>query len=294
MIPFQWMVTGGTLLLGSGIFLVIFSVLSSISMLSLLFWRRIFRSWGRRRLQDLGVIQENPVNEQSRLDWKRLLLLLGFPMLALAVRDFLLSPLIVLIGMVIFIWLNFQVRQTERTQINEDAETVALQVRALMKTDHSLLNALSHVKLPPGTLRRALEQVTTRLHMHQSPTEAVRPLDALPGIVTARLSALVEHSARLTDAIQEELLTSLEQEAHRQKLLRSKTRQTLSLVRGTIRLLQAVVAGAIGFVMLAPDWRIFFLQDFSHRFLLAAMVIGVLLASLYFEYEVYQLTYGEV
>jgi len=107
------------------------------------------------------------------------------------------------------------------------------------------------------------------------------------------LSALIAHSAQLTDETQDGLLISLEQEAHRQKLLRSKTHQTLSLVRGTIRLLQGVVAGAILFVVLSPAWREFFLQDVSHRGLLTVLICAAALASLYFEYEVYQLSYGE-
>ena len=65
------------------------------------------------------------------------------------------------------------------------------------------------------------------------------------------------------------------------------------LVRGTIRLLQGVVAGAILFVVLSPAWREFFLQDVSHRVLLTVLICAAALASLYFEYEVYQLSYGE-
>jgi CHASE1-domain containing sensor protein len=85
----------------------------------------------------------------------------------------------------------------------------------------------------------------------------------------------------------------LEQEAHRQKLLRSKMHQTLALVRGTIRLLQGVVAAAMIFVLLSPTWRDFFLQDIPHRTLLTVLLSGAVLASLYFEVEVYQLGSGE-
>ncbi|MBA3074930.1 MAG: hypothetical protein FP831_15105 [Anaerolineae bacterium] len=215
-------------------------------------------------------------------------------MLAMAVHDLMLSPLVLMIGMAILAWINFQQKQVERAQINEDAETVALQIRSLMSVDHSLLNALTQVKLPVGAMNRAVEQVASRLRMHQAPNQAAQALKGLPGNVTSRLSALIANNAQLTDEIQDELLVSLEQEAHRQKLLRSKTRQTLSLVRGTIRLLQGVVAASISFVVLSPAWRDFFLQDISHRVLLAVMICGVVLASLYFEYEVYQLSYGEV
>ena len=105
---------------------------------------------------------------------------------------------------------------------------------------------------------------------------------------------MIANSSSLTDAIQEDLLFSLEQEAHRQRLLRSKTRQTLALVRGTIRLLQGVVVAALFFVIYTPTWRNFFLQDLPHHFLLVVLIAASALASLYFEYEVYQLGTGEM
>jgi hypothetical protein len=242
----------------------------------------------------MGVIQEKPYQAHNELDWKRLILLIATPGLAIAVHDFMLSPLVLVIGLIILIWINFQQKQVERAQINEDAEAVALQIRSLMSVDHSLLNALMKVKLPMGVMNHAIEQVASRLRMHQPPAQAAQALKGLPGNVTSKLSALIANNAQLTEEIQDELLVSLEQEAHRQKLLRSKTRQTLSLVRGTIRLLQGVVAASVSFVVLSPAWRDFFLQDAPHRVLLAVMICGVVLASLYFEYEVYQLSFGEV
>jgi len=88
-------------------------------------------------------------------------------------------------------------------------------------------------------------------------------------------------------------LLTLEQEAHRQKFKTIQLRQTLSLVKGTIRLLQVVWPAQSVFVLLTPAWRDFFLQDIPHRTLLAVLVAGVTLASLYFEVEVYQLDRGE-
>jgi hypothetical protein len=130
--------------------------------------------------------------------------------------------------------------------------------------------------------------------MRQPPEQAVQPLRALPGKVTARLAALVASSAHITEDIQSSLLMELEQEAHRQKLIRSKMHQTLALVRGTIRLLQGVAAASAGFVFLSPTWRAFFLQDVAHRTLMTCLLVCAVLASLYFEYEVYQLSRGEI
>ena len=294
MSPFRFLIDAGAVFLAGGIFLVLYNTLLSGVEIIAKTWRRIFISWAGRRLRAMGVIQEKPYQAHNELDWKRLILLIATPGLAIAVQDFMLSPIVLLIGLIILIWINFQQKQVERAQINEDAEAVALQIRSLMSVDHSLLNALMKVKLPMGVMNYAIEQVASRLRMHQPPAQAAQALKGLPGNVTSRLSALIANNAQLTEEIQDELLVSLEQEAHRQKLLRSKTRQTLSLVRGTIRLLQGVVAASVSFVVLSPAWRDFFLQDAPHRVLLAVMICGVVLASLYFEYEVYQLSFGEV
>ena len=142
-------------------------------------------------------------------------------------------------------------------------------------------------------MKKALQELADRLQMRQPPDQAVLPLYALPGKVTARLAILIANSARITDEIQSSLLIALEQEAHRQKLLRSKMRQTLALVRGTIRVLQGAVAASLVFVLLSPTWRSFFLQDIPHRTLLTVLMVCSVLASLYFEFEVYQLGSGE-
>ena len=294
MSPFRFLIDAGAVFLAGGIFLVLYNTLLSGVEIIVKTWRRTFVSWAGRRLRAMGVIQEKPYQAHNELDWKRLILLIAAPGLAIAVHDFMLSPLVLVIGLIILIWINFQQKQVERAQINEDAEAVALQIRSLMSVDHSLLNALMNVKLPVGVMNHAIEQVASRLRMHQPPGQAAQALKGLPGNVTSRLSALIANNAQLTEEIQDELLVSLEQEAHRQKMLRSKTRQTLSLVRVTIRLLQGVVAASVSFVVLSPAWRDFFLQDAPHRVLLAVMICGVVLASLYFEYEVYQLSFGEV
>ncbi len=291
---FRWLIGAGSVMLVGGTFLVFYTTLLSTTEIAVKLWRRIFLSWADKRLRDMGILQEKPFQYQAELDWKRLILLGVTGLLMLAVRDLMLSPLVLLIGVTILAWLNFQQKQSEHAQVNEDAEAVALQIRALMTVDHSILNALKAVRLSDGTMKKAIEQVANRLQMHQTPDQAAQSLKGLPGKVTSRLAALIANNSQLTDDIQDELLQSLEQEAHRQKLLRSKTSQTLSLVRGTIRLLQAAVACAVGFVMLYPAWRDFFLQDVSHRVLLAVTIGVVVLSSLYFEFEVYQLSYGEV
>jgi uncharacterized membrane protein YhaH (DUF805 family) len=290
---FRLILDVGVTLLIVGVFLSSFHLFTTVVNIGSRVWKRMFVSWAARRLHDLGIVKAEEGRPQPKLEVKRLVLFVAIPVMALAVRDFLLSPLVLLFGLLVVAWMNFQARQNERGRINEDAEMVALQMRSLLTVDRSLLNALNGIELPGGVLKRSIQQVVTRLQMHQPPEQAAQSLKGLPGTVTSRLAALIANSARITDEIQSSLLVSLEQEAHRQKLLRSKMRQTLALVQGTIRLLQGVVAAAMLFVLLSPTWRSFFLQDVPHRTLLTVLMVCAALASLYFEYEVYQLGSGE-
>jgi len=290
---FTWIVNLGVILLIVGIFLCCFHALSTLVEVAARLWKRMFVSWATRRLTDLGIVKTEEHRSQKTLDGKRLAVLIAIPVLALAVRDLLLSPLMIVFGLLLIAWMNFQSRQNERGRVNEDAELAALQMRSMLSVDRSLLNALNSIELPGGVLKRSIQQVVTRLQMHQPPDQAAQAMKGLPGTVTARLAALIANSARITDEIQSSLLIALEQEAHRQKLLRSKMRQTLALVRGTIRLLQGAVAASLVFVLLSPTWRSFFLQDIPHRTLLTVLMVCSVLASLYFEFEVYQLGSGE-
>ena len=290
---FSLILDGGILLLIAGIFLAGYNLMVTLVEVTVRLWKRMFVSWASRRMRDMGIVKENEQQKKSELDFKRLAMFIAIPALAIAVRDFLLSPLVLLFGLLVIWWMDFQSRQNERGRVNEDAEIAALQMRSQLIVDRSLLNSLNGIALPDGILKRSIQQVVTRLQMHQPPEQAAHALKGLPGTVTARLAALIANSARITDEIQSSLLVALEQEAHRQKLLRSKMRQTLALVRGTIRLLQGVVAAAMIFVLLSPTWRDFFLQDIPHRTLLTVLLSGAVLASLYFEVEVYQLGSGE-
>jgi hypothetical protein len=283
----------GAVLLILGVFLAGYNLFLTGMEVVMRVWRRVFVSWAHQRMRDLGIVKENEYRARTELDVKRLALVIVVPALALAVRDLVLSPIVLGCGLLVFWWVNFQERQGERSRVNEDAEMAALQMRSLMHIDHSLLNALNGITLPDGLLKRSLQKTIARLQMHQPPDQAARALEGLPGVVTARLVALIANSARITDEVQASLLVALEQEAPRQKLLRSKMSQTLALVRGTIRLLQGVVAAAMVFVLLSPTWRDFFLQDIPHRTLLTTLLLCAVVASLYFEYEVYQLGSGE-
>jgi len=86
----------------------------------------------------------------------------------------------------------------------------------------------------------------------------------------------------------------LEREIHHQRTMRTKLRQALSLIRGTMHALQGGFAAVLIGAFIFPISRDYFLMDVSRRVMLVALVMAPLLASLYFEIEVIQLRRGEL
>ena len=144
---FSWIVNLGVILLAAGIFLCSFHALSTLVEVAARLWKRMFVSWATRRLTDLGIVKTEEHRRQKTLDGKRLAVLIAIPVLALAVRDLLLSPLMIVFGLLLIAWMNFQSRQNERGRVNEDAELAALQMRSMLSVDRSLLNALNSIEL---------------------------------------------------------------------------------------------------------------------------------------------------
>ena len=87
MTAFRFMIDAGAVFLAAGIFLTLYNLLLTSIEVIIRIWRKTFVSWAGRRLRDMGVIQEKPFRAQVELDWKRLVLLIAIPVIALAVHD---------------------------------------------------------------------------------------------------------------------------------------------------------------------------------------------------------------
>ena len=108
MSPYRFLVDAGAVILAVGIFLTLYTMMLTGVEIVVKTWRRIFVSRAGRRLRAMGVIQEKPYLAHNELEWKRLALWIATPGLALVVHDFILSPLVLMIGMAILTWINFQ------------------------------------------------------------------------------------------------------------------------------------------------------------------------------------------
>ena len=108
MSSYRFLIDAGAVILAAGIFLTLYNMMLTGVEIVVNTWRRIFVSWAGRRLRDMDVIQEKPFLSHNELDWKRLALLIATPGLALVIHDFILSPLVLMIGMAILTWVKFQ------------------------------------------------------------------------------------------------------------------------------------------------------------------------------------------
>jgi len=108
MSSYRFLIDAGAVILAAGIFLTLYNMMLTGVEIVVNTWRRIFVSWAGRRLRVMGVIQEKPYLAQNELDWKRLALLIATPGLAVVIHDFILSPLVLLIGMATLAWVNSQ------------------------------------------------------------------------------------------------------------------------------------------------------------------------------------------
>lgn len=111
MSPFRFLMDAGAVILTGGVFLTLYNFLITSVEIFVKIWRRTFISWAERRLRAMGVIQEKPFQARDELDWKRMALLIATPVLAFAVHDYMLSPIVLGIGVIIFLWVNFQQKQ---------------------------------------------------------------------------------------------------------------------------------------------------------------------------------------
>ena len=144
------------------------------------FWRRLWAPWTTLRLKDLGILQEEKRTRKVTFAWRRLIIPAVALSIAVAVGDALVSPLVLLSGAAAIMWAQYQSAEAQRAKVNEDAELAVLQMRSLLNVDHSLLNSLNAIDLPDGSLKTAIQEVASRLQMHQPPDQAALALKIFP------------------------------------------------------------------------------------------------------------------
>jgi hypothetical protein len=214
----------------------------------------------------------------------------------LIVRDWLLVGIVFFAGAGIWFWMRRGRYQALHSSLLEDMETLVVQLRSKIAVSGSMIRSLeSSLRVLPVTsvLRDTASEVVSQLQMREAPAEAVEPLYKLRFPPARRLANTIKWASEADHHIHMDMFTLLLDEVRHQKMLRSKINQTASMVKGTIRILQAVFVSGFVVVVMIPSWRNYFLGDTNHRMLLITLVILGLFASLYFEVELYSKTTGD-
>ncbi|PIZ26382.1 MAG: hypothetical protein COY47_00825, partial [Chloroflexi bacterium CG_4_10_14_0_8_um_filter_57_5] len=127
---------------------------------------------------------------------------------------------------------------------------------------------------------------------------AVQPLrdagaeHSLSHVVLARFAGLLADVQDTNQEVFLDTLRLLQEEVESRMELHQQSRQSLTLVRSTTRVLQVVVVAAALAASLLPNWRFYFVENMKNWMLFVSMLGVAALGSFYVEAELRQLEAG--
>lgn len=181
-------------------------------------------------------------------------------------------------------------RSRRMQRLNEDAGNLIIQFASRYPLVRSLAKALrdASAALPGGEVRRAVEACLARLGMNQKVDEAMQPLRTLNHTVLNRFARLLAGAQDTNQDVFLDTLRILREDVESRLDLHRQARQSLTLVRGTTRVLQAVVVAAMAAVTTLPNWRYYFVSSPKNWLLFVSMLGVAALGSFYVEAELRQ------
>ncbi len=209
-------------------------------------------------------------------------------LVALLVFDRMLSPVLLVIVQIAGVLYRAQQRQQRLARLNRQTGDLILQFAARYPLVRSVSQALlaAHQQLPGGEIHQTTAEVIRRIQLNQPVSQAVEPFRQLPVPSLRQFAVILAHAQQTTPAIFQDTLEMLRTDVEGRRELHNLSRQSLTLIRSTARVLQAVLAGALVFVSTEASWRMYFEDSLSHLIIFwAAAGLGVL-GSLYIESEI--------
>jgi Flp pilus assembly protein TadB len=209
-------------------------------------------------------------------------------LLAIPIRDVLLSPYLVLLGAGLTWFLG--ARHTRQTQaaISTQIRSLVVLFRSRYAVGASPFAVLAEIQddLPPGPVAAAVRRAVNAYGSTGSVATALAPLRDLHNPYLARLAMVLETSgAASTQAIVDEV-ERIEDDLKERDRLAGQARASLALLKGTVRFLQAANLAAIVAAVVLPLWRDFFTSTLQRRGTFLAATLFLTLASLYFDQEI--------
>ena len=258
--------------------------------------KRRFRPGQFQRL--LGIQAETTDIDQHQRSARQfdLALLLASPWiwailsvgLALFTLDPMLSPAALVLTNVAGVLYRSQQRQKRLAELHQRTSDLILQFAARYPLVRSVGQALQATlgRLPKGEVRHTVVEVIRRLDLNQPIAQAVAPFQRLPVHSLHQLAVILANAQKTTPTVFQDTLEMLRLDVESRRELHNLSRQSLTLIRSTARVLQAVLAGALIFVSLTPNWRLYFMDSTGHLMTFLAALGAGALGSLYIEAEI--------
>ena len=205
--------------------------------------------------------------------------------------DELRSPIVFAVILVAGELYRSRVDYQRTSKLNDDVGNLVVQFVARYPIAHSAKKTLQDTAaiLPKGRVKKAILLCLNRLDAGQPPSEALIPLSEVQHPVLRRFASIVMIAQDTDRTVLLDTLKLLSDDVESRLDLRRQSRRSLTLVRGTVRVLQVVIVVAMGVVGVLPAWRSYFLTNSKNWLLLVSMVIVSALSSFYVEAEMRQL-----
>jgi hypothetical protein len=256
--------------------------------------RKLYRPRWRSALEtffdrDEAGGREGEANSMGTfLDLLPFLPALGGIVLAIAVRDGLLSPYLLLLGAVLAIFLRERRMRKTQAVITNQVKTLIVLFRSRFVVGESSFSVLAEIAhgLPKGAVAVAVHRAVSAYQAGSSVEVALAPLRGLRNPYLVRLVMVLGTSGSAsTKAIVDEV-TRIEADLKERDRLAGQARASLALLKGTVRFMQAANLAAIVASVVLPVWRDFFTSTLQRRGTFLAATLFLTLASLYFDQEV--------
>jgi hypothetical protein len=243
---------------------------------------------GAHRLRDMARESRSPRTAQmgGRRNAVTLVLLavLRYPfpilvaaILAIWVRDWMLSPIMIIIGAVISAALFSRLNRKFYNQITDELEMLILQFVSRYPLRNSVATALSEAadQLPKGLLREAAGNTATRLKLQEG-KNPYRDLLAIPHPIARRFAGVLMRAGFASPDVFLDLLGQLRKDTESRRELQQRVRRDLTLESATITILQVVLIISLVAAALLPAWRDYYVGTIGNRVVyLALVVLGV-------------------
>jgi len=215
----------------------------------------------------------------------------GAVLAALLLGDSLRSPLAFAVILTVGELYRSAYRSRRLQRMNEDSSNLIIQFASRYPISRSLANTLreSTKTLPGREVRRAVEACLARMATNQELSEALLPLQTIRYPALERFARVLSGAQDTNQDLFIKTLDILRAEVESHMDLHRQARQSLTLIRGTARILQAVVVIAMIIASVLPNWSHYFTASGKNWLLFIGMIATSMLGSFYVEAELRQL-----